>query len=229
MEQDQNNKNMSVVENRPCERHSHVPNNNILDKSVNMSRSPYNTEQKLFLDEQINNYDINEFNLNEIIVKNVSTEDKRLNVFIKYIIFENYPNKNRDRLLSKLLNINKTNKKEDNFDITKFKWKHTDSICFIIKNNKKQKKENNFNKKILKKNTISEKNNWDNCGYYNDHEEDGEIENLPSPGNNKVTEGDEKIIKNNRHKMLTSIGEGEEEEITKNQLSMNYNNSEENP
>ena len=106
MEQDQNNKNMSVVENRPCERHSHVPNNNILDKSVNMSRSPYNTEQKLFLDEQINNYDINEFNLNEIIVKNVSTEDKRLNVFIKYIIFENYPNKNRDRLLSKLLNIN---------------------------------------------------------------------------------------------------------------------------
>ena len=227
IEQDQNNKNMSVLETRPCQRYSHVPNNNMLDKSVNMPRSSYNTEQKLFLDEQINNYDINEFNLNEIIVKNVSTEDKRLNVFIKYITLENYPNKNRDRLLSKLLNINKTNKKEDNFDINKFKWKHTDSICFIIKNSKKQKKEINFNKKILKKNTIYEKNNWDNCGYHNDHEEDGEIENLPSQGNDKVEEGDEKIPKNNRHKVLTSIGEGEEEQKTKNQLSMNYNNSEE--
>ena len=228
IEQDQNNKNMSALEAGPCGRYSHVPNNNMLDRSLNMSRSPYNTEMKLFLDEQINNYDINEFILNEIIVKNVSTEDKRLNVFIKYITLENYPNKNRDRLLSKLLNINKNNKKDDNFDINKFKWKHTDSICFIIKNNKKQKKKNNFNKKLSKKNIIYEKNNWDNCRYYNEHEEEGEVEveNLPSPRNDKVKEGDEKITKNNRHKVLTSIGE-EEDEKTKNQLSINYNNLEE--
>ena len=218
MEQELNNKNMSVLETRECERYSQIPNNNVLDKSFKLSRSVYNSEQKLFFDEQNNYIDINEFNLDEIIVKNVSTEDKRLNVFIKYIPYNR--NKNKDRLLSKLLNIN--NKKSNNFDINKFKWKHTDSISFLISKNK-NKKVRNFNKyNLLKKNNKYEKNKWDNIRYENNEDEEY---NLPLVKNDNYLEDRDIDIKNNRHKILDSIGE--EEEKSKKKFSTNCNNTEE--
>ena len=228
-----NNKNMSVLDGRPYERNSNVWNNssnNTLNRSLNYSKTPCNFEQKEYDEKDPKN--VNNVYNNELIIKNVSTDDKLLHVFIKYIILEDYGIKNKDRLLSKLLNMDK--KINYNFDQYKFINNHTDSISLISgkqiyknisgDNNGTNGNENyeeeiyNKNHNILNKNKNNDKNNKDNYRY---NEEEGD--NINNIKNDKNIEN--KKINDNRYKLLTSIGE--EEERSKNQFSLNNNVSEE--
>ena len=81
---------MSVLDTIPYENNYEKYNrstNKTLNRSLNFSRKNCNTEQKLIDDEKIKNVNISEFNYNQIIIKNISTEDKRLYVFIKSISY----------------------------------------------------------------------------------------------------------------------------------------------
>ena len=201
------------LEQEPNNKSNNKSNNYNLKKSLNYSKNIYNSEK-------INNLGISE---NEIIIKNVKTEDKRLHVFIKYIILENSLNKNKNRLLSKLLNLN--SKIENNFDENKFKFNHTDSITIINNNNINNynnnfydeiKFEENYDYNILKRNKNFYKKNKDNKRYSDESEENyEEIKNIKNIEN--------KNIKNLRHKTLTSIGE--EEEKTRNIYTINNTNN----
>ena len=180
------------------------PNNNNKSNNYNLIKN-LNYSKNINYSEKINNLGING---NEIIIKNVKTEDERLHVFIKYIILENIINKNKNRLLSKLLNLN--SKKENNFDKNKLKYNHTDTITII------SNYEENYD--ILKKNNSFYKKNKDNKRYTDKN--DKYLEDI-----NYFKNLENKNLKNLRHKTLTSIGE--EEEKTKNKFTINNTNIEE--
>ena len=185
-------------------------NNNILELELkrNDNNQAYNSKSNTINNlKNANNtqvYDIKTFkeeirafkNIDEIIVKNVGTEDKRLHVFIKYIILENFGTNHKDRLLSKLLNMeNKI--KYKNFDQNKFINKHTDSIAL---NNNDNDNDNENNEKICIKNSKILNNTKDK--YFNDQQN--------NDNDKKEIEINYKKIKDNKRKVLTSIGEEEE-------------------
>jgi hypothetical protein len=160
--------------------------------------------------------EIKEFkNIEEIIVKNVGTEDKRLHVFIKYIILENFGIKNKDRLLSKLLNMeNKIKYKY--YDQSKFINEHTDSIAL---NNNDVNNENN--KKIYIRNSNVLNTNKDK--YFNDNKNN--IKKIDEENDKKEIIIHYKKKKDNKYKVFTSRGKEEEKPKNKNG---NLENSEEN-
>ena len=197
-------------------------NNNILELELrrNDHNQDYNSNSINNLKHSSNSqiYDIKTFkeelkafkNIDEIIVKNVGTEDKRLHVFIKYIILENFGN-NKDRLLSKLLNMeNKI--KYKNFDQSKFINLHTDSI--ELNNN-----DNENNKKIYIKNSKILNTNKDK--YYKDNKNNNKK--YDEENDKKEIEIHYKKINNNKYNVLNSIGEKDENSKNKNE---NLDNSE---
>jgi len=128
IDQEQNNNNIIELELKRNDNSQTF--NNTFNKNMNPPKNSRVYDIKTFKEE------IKEIkNIEEIIVKNVGTEDKRLHVFIKYIILENFGRNKKDRLLSKLLNMeNKIKYKY--FDQNKFIENHTDSISIIKSNNK---------------------------------------------------------------------------------------------
>ena len=158
--------------------------NNTLNRSLNYSREPRNTEQKKLI-EDYGNYE----NINEIIIKNVRTEDKRIHVFIKYIPLEDIKVNNRDKLISKLLNMKSKSKK--NYSLNEFICAHTDSINLIAKNNNY---EINF---ILKKTGnifLQNNNNRYSVDEEENNSEERDIKNNLREDNNKLKEKEDKIL-----------------------------------
>ena len=204
IEQEQSNNNIIELELKRNE-NNQAYNSNSNTLNLKHSKTSHVYDIKTFKEE------IKEFkNIDEIIVKNVGTEDKRLHVFIKYIILENFGINNKDRLLSKLLNMeNKIKYKY--FNKSKFITKHTDSITIINNDN-----ENNKNVIYIKN---SKKLNVNKDKYFNDNKNN--IRKYNEENDKKEIEIHFKKIKDNKYKVIASKREEKEKSKNKKENSGN--------
>ena len=202
IDQEQYNNNIIELELKSNENNqAYNSNSNIFSNNLKLPKNSHVYDIKTFKEE------IKEFkSIDEIIVKNVGTEDKRLHVFIKYIILESFGINNKDRLLSKLLNMENKIKCKC-FDQSKFVDKHTDSITIIKLNNNN---DNENNKKIYIKNSKVLNINKDK--YFNNNAKKYDEEN-----DKKEIEIHYKKIKDNKIK-LASIREEEKSKNKKEDL-----------
>ena len=200
--------------------------NNFVNRSLNSLKNHFGNELRKFVVDPEKKY---LEDMNEIIVKNVGTEDKRLHVFIKYVNLENFGKKNRERLLSKLLNMDNRVNYNHFFDQSQFINKHVDSINLII-NNKYKNKYNNFKRENIldeENYNILKINNNINIKDNNRYIDEDENENKKKIKERKNMDKS-KLNKNmnyNSNQLLASIDR--EEKKSKNQISKinNSNNS----
>ena len=228
IEENSNNNNISDLHPKRNERNIQILTccscNHFFNRSLHSSKNPFATESKKIVNGNKKNFLENK---NEIIVKNVGTEDKRLHVFIKYITLENCNKEDREKLLSKLTNMNNKLNYNYSFDQSQFINKHIDTINLIRTN---KYKNNNSNLKEIKDEEnfcILKRNNKINIKYNNryiDEEENekiGEIKDRKNIDKKKLNIS----LNNNSHKLLKFIDEEEEKSKNQNSINNNSNNS----
>ena len=223
-EKDINNNNISELEPKRKERNMKIlSGNNFLNRSLNSSKILFGNELQNVVGNPEKKYF---YNMNEIIAKNAGTEDKRLHVSIKYVNLENPGKKNKEKLLSNLLNIKNKINYNLPFEQNQLVYNHIDSVNLIstnkynnkFHNSKKEKIKKGENSNILKKdNNLNIK---DNIRYINKDENKKKLE-----INEKKNIDKKKIninLNNNTHKIIASLCE---EEYSKEQILINNNSN----